>query len=91
MYTMRINALHICINLCVIMYLTWQDCHVLTYWPAPVAITCTVCHCHHTTAGLMESTVEVLRNLHSKLCMESLDGGKKKVHKYKPVILCATV
>ena len=36
--------------------------------------------CHHGfVAGLMESSVEVLRNLHTKLCMESLDGGKKKV------------
>jgi len=37
---------------------------------------------HDFVAGLMESSVEVLRNLHSKLCMESLDGGKKKVQLY---------
>ena len=37
---------------------------------------------HGFVAGLMESSVEVLRNLHSKLCMESLDGGKKKVQSY---------
>ena len=40
---------------------------------------CDVLFNMHITAGLMESSIEVLRNLHTKLCMSSLDGGKKKV------------
>lgn len=49
--------------------------HTPTLWLG----TCLSLGFGHITAGLMESSVEVLRSLHSRLCMESLDRGKKKV------------
>ena len=68
----------------------WLVKHLLSCWPAVILprpllskvrkMYFSVTHgIGHITAGLMESSIEVLRNLHTKLCMESLDGNKKKV------------